>query len=284
MTLAFPSKPKGAALIIVLAFVVILSGIVVAYLARTTTDRQLANGSFNNVKADELAKSAIDLVVADFKQEIANGPTITSANVLPQRSPKPSVGSLPGIPNLIRRSVRSDGIPPPAVGSKASAVNSTVDVSANGRFVSLARLNTHYLIPKVNTGDTGTDPILGGFPAPNYWSPDWVIVTRNGPQAFPSWLNSLADSTPANGGYAIGRYAYAVYDEAGLLDMNAAGLPSPTPGVADIGRKGVIALADLTAMKITPTSQPSASALSKIVAWRNYASLPSTGVFPSSIL
>ncbi len=184
---------------------------------------------------------------------------------------------------MIRRSVRSDVIPFPAVSSKASAVNSTVDTSINARAVSLARWNNHYLIPKLNTGDDGTDPTLGGFPAPNYWAPDWVVVTRNGPKAFTSWSPDLADSIPTNDSYAIGRYAYVIYDEGGLLDMNAAGLPAPAPSVPDVGRKGVISLADLTAMKITPTSQPTASSISKIVAWRYFVSLPASGVFPASI-
>ena len=51
--------------------------------------------------------------------------------------------------------------------------------------------------------------------------------------------------------YAVGRYAYAVYDEGGLLDMNVAGYPTSTganPTVTDIGRKGVLAFADLTAL------------------------------------
>src|SRR5438045_3406215 len=64
---------EGAALVIVLAFVVLLTGLVVAYLSRTTTDRQVAHSSFNQANADEIALSATDLVVADLRQEIANG-------------------------------------------------------------------------------------------------------------------------------------------------------------------------------------------------------------------
>ncbi len=282
MNRLFSPNRRGAALIIVLAFVIILGGIVVGYLSRTITNRQLAHGGFNDVKADELARSALDLVVADLKQEIAAGTPIDNSNILPQRSPMPAVGVLPDIPNLIRRSVRSDSIPAPAVSSHASAVNSTADASANGRSVSLARWNAHYMVPKANTGNSGPDPITGGFSAPNYWAPDWVLVTRNGPQSFTEWNASLADPSPANTTYAIGRFAYAVYDEGGLLDMNVAGLPSPTPSVTDIGRKGVIALADLTGMKITPSgSTPSATTISKLVAWRNYATLQSSGTFPN---
>src|SRR5213593_22809 len=148
-----PARNKGAALIIVLAFVVLVTGVVLAYFSRATTDRQLAQSSFNDTSADLLARSALDIVVGDFKQEIANGSNPTSIGDLngnistiyvPSDATKmvPVCSPIPGpsraILNLIRRSVRSDTIPSPAVASRASAVNSTVDVSANGRSISLA--------------------------------------------------------------------------------------------------------------------------------------------------
>ena len=61
----------------------------------------------------------------------------------------------------------------------------------------------------------------------NFTPPDWVIVTRNGPVAFTTWNNTLGDASPNNTGFAVGRYAYAIYDEGGLLDMNVAGYPDP---------------------------------------------------------
>src|SRR5256714_10035342 len=116
---------KGAALMIVLALVVLLTGLSLAYFSRTTTDRQLAQSSYNDTSADLLARSALDIVVGDFKQEIVNGSTqqtvsgttiyvpTSAANVVPQRNiPTP-------IPNLIRISVNGDpGSVAPAVGSR----------------------------------------------------------------------------------------------------------------------------------------------------------------------
>src|SRR6266700_7031503 len=95
------ARNKGAALIIVLAFVVLLTGVVLAYFSRTTTDRQLAQSSFNDTDADLLARSALDIVVGDFKQELVDGsappPSGTSyylpnprRNVLPKRSGNPA--------------------------------------------------------------------------------------------------------------------------------------------------------------------------------------------------
>ena len=150
------SSNKAAALIIVLAFVVLLTGLSVAYLSRSTTDRQLAHTSFHDTDADLLARSALDIVIGDFKQEIKNGSSppgsgnvwipSSSANVVPMYNPTPTPGTTPAIPNLIRRSVRSeaalwpDSVSGPAVGSRASAVNSTTDVSANGRSVSTSSM------------------------------------------------------------------------------------------------------------------------------------------------
>ncbi len=294
------SSNKAAALIIVLAFVVLLTSLAVAYLSRATTDRQLAHTSFHDTDADLLARSALDIVVGDFKQEIQNGSTLVSgtfvplslANVVPMRSGNPAIPGLETtdfIPNLIRRSVRSDPILAPGVRSRASAVNSTTDLSANGRSVSLAKWNSHYLIPRANPSDTTGDstPISGvsGFTAP-----DWVIVTREGagpsPTPYSAWDPVLKDATAANTKYAVGRYAYAVYDEGGLLDINVAGYPTSTgaiPTATDVGRKGVLAFADLTALPTTPGNYVSTAAINNFMLFRNYATMGSTGTLGSDI-
>ena len=136
------SSKKAAALIIVLAFVVILGGLTVAYLSVATTDRQLAHSSFHDTAADLLARSALDIVIGDFKQEIVNGstattvsgstiyiPTIYTPNIVPARNGNPPFtgNEYPNdpIPNLIRRSVYAAVNPAPAiVPSRASAVSS----------------------------------------------------------------------------------------------------------------------------------------------------------------
>src|SRR6188508_2066597 len=105
------SSNKGAALIIALAFVVLLTGLTVAYLSRATTDRQLAHTSFHDTDADVLALGALDTVIGDFKQEIVKGSNLLivgqygptrNANMIPMRN------NAEPIPNLIRRSLRSE--------------------------------------------------------------------------------------------------------------------------------------------------------------------------------
>src|SRR6266436_4083710 len=140
---AICSRERAAALIIVLAFVVLLTGLVLAYFSRATSDRPVAHSSFHQSKVDQLAQSAMDNVIGDLRQEITNGsaspaPTFgptaspgpfslyvptTSSNILPVRSPVPAAGTTPAIPNFIRRSVSADAIPSPARASRASAVN-----------------------------------------------------------------------------------------------------------------------------------------------------------------
>ena len=70
------SRERGAALVIVLAFVVLLTGLAVAYLSRATSDRPVAHSSFNQSKADQLAASGMDLVIGGLRQEIT-GPAPT---------------------------------------------------------------------------------------------------------------------------------------------------------------------------------------------------------------
>src|SRR6266851_8752322 len=169
---ATSSRERAAALIIVLAFVVLLTGLVVAYLSRATSDRPVAHSSVNQSKADQVAASAMDLVIGALRQEITGpSPTPTppylplpNANMPPMRFGNPP-GSPDPIPNLVRRSVQGDGptganpIPSPGVPSLASSVNSTA-ASANGRSVTLARWNKHYLIPRpVGANPTDTTPI-----------------------------------------------------------------------------------------------------------------------------
>jgi hypothetical protein len=282
-------RERGAALIIVLMLVVLLAALVVAYLSRTTGDRKVSQSSFHQSKVDQVSASAMDLIVGGLRQEIT-GPAPTpappyvpanNANMLPVSfgNPDPT-----GIPNLIRRSVQGDAstIPSPAVASLASAVNSTTP-SANGRFITLARWNKHYLVPKLNTGDNKTDPVA------SFVAPDWVILTRGdsnnptttpgGPVAFSTWDSTLAD--PTNAHYAVGRCAYAIYDEGSLLDANVVGYPSGSTR-DQVGRKGAVAFADLTQLPYPITNSSSPYQVDTLVGWRNYGTTGPSNNFPNS--
>src|SRR5437773_2458696 len=192
---------RGAALIIVLAFVVLVTALAVTHFSRSTADRQLAQSSYNDTSADLLAHSALDIMVSDLKQEIATNQPVTTANLQPTPYGTPSPGQTP-IPNLIRRSVYGVGL--------TSNINSAPSPSATPRRgeITLARWNSHYLIPLLNPTDTGSTPVS------SFVAPDWVLVTGQGPNSAP----------PPN--EVIGRYAFAVYDEGGLIDVNLGGVPT----------------------------------------------------------
>ena len=170
------------------------------------------------------------------------------------------VGAPDPVPNLVRRSIRNDPIPPPGIASRASTVNSTTDTSRNGRFIGLARWNKHYLIPRIaSASPTDTTPVA------NFNAPDWVLVSDQGPTVLAAPSNAV-----------IGRYAFAIYDEGGLIDVNVAGFP-PTPNTttAQSGPKGLLSFVDLTVLGM------STSSVNDLVGWRNYASSQPGGTFGS---
>jgi len=266
---------QGAALVLVLCFAVLIAGLTVAFFSRVTTERQVSNASANTTKVELLADAAIDVIVDDLKQEITNNSTASGSgttaiyiptsgsNAMPARQSAITSGSLA---NLIRISSHRD------VSTRAANALST-GTSFNGRSVSLPRWNLHYLLPLKNSGTPGDST-----PDTSFTAPDWVILTRNGPATSPS-LNTL--SSASSTGYAIGRYAYAIYDEGGLLDVNAVGYPSTTTSTQS-GPKGGLAYADLT--QLTDASGNSLftkTQIDQIVGWRNYATTQPSGAFPN---
>ncbi len=280
---------SGAALIIVLAFVVLLSGLIIAYLSLSTTERQLANNSFTGAKADQLANSALDTVVGDLKQEIVNGSTALTGNAgnttnyVPLNAinivPSLSGGNPTSMANLVRISKYQDvtGTPTttaPLVGSRASNLASTT-TSANGRSVSVKRWNKHYLLPRV-TANVGS-ATFDSTPVATFIPPDWVFVTTQGPKDITGATSSTLNSV-------IGRYSYAIYDEGGTLNLNAAGYPASGVATSQTSGKGNIAYADLTQLTNGAPSVTSAQmtkVVNNLVGWRNYASAQPGGNFTS---
>jgi type II secretory pathway component PulK len=270
-------KNHGAALVVVLSVILLLTGLVVAYLSNALMQRRISSQSAGQAQADLLARSALSVIVGDLRREIVLGSDAdtnatpifylpkTAAAILPERSGNPP-GSPDPIPNLIRRSVRNDPI---SVPSRASAVNSADDVSMNGRSVCLSRWNAHYLVPKSDPINGASDPIA------EFKAPDWVLVTRSG-VAVKTDADVAAMRDPAAPDRAIGRYAYAIYDAGGLLDMNVAGYLSAFGlSTAQTSAKGSLAFAELNCLP----NFASEKSLNDICGWRNFATLQASGDF-----
>ena len=289
----------GAALIIVLAFIVLLTGVMVIFFTQALSYRTQGNSSFNDFKSTALAQSGLETVVGDLEQEIANGSTnysfgagtnyycpTNNAYAIPQRSGNPAVVSgVDPVPNLVRISVRSDSITWPGVASRASQ-DSTTNPAASGQYISMARWNKHYLIPR-ETSLVGTTTI-DTTPNPNDFNPpDWVYVTSVGPTNLGTGGSVITAGTPK----VIGRYAYAIYNEGGLLDANVVGVPSnmatnstpdPNPATGQLvwgsGLKGSEAFADLTVTNaVTQAPMFTQAQINQIVGWRNNATAQPTG-------
>ncbi len=257
-----PIGRRGAALIIVLAFVVLISVIVTAVFSRTTAQRQVSHSSSKQTVVDELARSALAIVVSSLRQEIVTSSTtetigdytlyipMSAADMLPQRN-----GSWPEIPNLVRISSQTK-VNPPGVDLALASKASSATASANGRSISKVRWNRHVLVPRKNASKTISADIT---PVDSFPAPQWVYVTDRGPEVLTAPTSK-----------ATGRYAYAVYHEGGLLDMNVAGYP-PLVNNTQTAEKGVLAFADLTCIGL------SGSMVNTIVGWRNYVTAGASG-------
>ncbi|HEY0257090.1 MAG TPA: hypothetical protein VGC39_06585, partial [Candidatus Methylacidiphilales bacterium] len=310
---------KGSALVIVLFFVILLSVVTIAFLSRSLTAVKVSANSANETRAGILASSASDIIIGDLKQEIiagstpgagsiANWPVYTpnsGQTMTPFQNGVPTPRTL--IPNLVSRSVSPANItdanpfvsysgaytnaPPNRAASDPSAATSTYSASKvnsstpslNGRYISPALWNSHYLIPRDPSVDSPGSTSTDSTPISSFVPPDWVVVTRGGANSvtWTSGAGGLNDTTLTNTNCAVGRYAYAIYNEGGLLDMNAAGYPADpsNPGAANSNglslaqssRKGSIALADLTQLT-AGTVTMTQSQINNFVGWRNYAS------------
>jgi hypothetical protein len=232
---------SGAAFLLILVLAALLSAGVVAFFF--FSNRHLAVGT--SPEAASMALLARSQIIGNFRAEMAagsaspwdfakrefvpvEGPAGT-LNLLFPATPRAAVPARSGRlapPNLIKWSTRdapfygerapgtlpvtypsSSRFPPAAPASPVS----TLDRSANGKVVALKRWNATWLLPKRTP--SSTDPTPVGLPIP-----DWVCLTARGEQR-----NSLRTQGTDP---IVGRYAYLVFDEGGLLDASVAGFDS----------------------------------------------------------
>ncbi len=280
------SHRRGVALILVLSFVVLATTLIVAFFSRSILHRQVASTSGSQTRVDILAQSALEIVIGDLKQEIAAGSTantvggITIYTPISNRTVAPYDGDINRTlqPNLLKTSAFSKAVfsgTPYASGSTATirASNAlTTGTSANQRFISLGRWNAPLLLSSTGSLFTPT----------NFTAPHWIIVTRGnvgihstGPVISGTTFlgrntgdtgpadKGIHNPAPSNTDYAIGRFAYTVYDEGGLLDVNVAG---NRLGATDNDRRGRLHQADLSVIPGFTTTGPT-----DLLSWRTAA-------------
>ena len=349
-------------MVLVLCFVVLITGLVVALLSRSNSSGLISNASANFTRTDIYGQGAINQVIGDLRQEIADGsvtpPTagytdanghatylyrpVAATNAAPALVGPSSYGSPNSatsvwnatFPNLVKESLYNVPFYTYTSGSAANIPNRAAPVSTstsgidpnaisglsrNERYVSLAEWNKALLLPKnsatIVTGAGGSattlsenSPILDTTPNTAFVAPDWILTAADGTNPTAKTLDMSADLTKSNVNpqstkYIIGRYAYTIYNEGGLLDANVAGSPavaSPTTlfkatgGAANstftqaaiLSRKGPAAFADLTQLpgiakvtNITPQK-----VVDQLVGWRNYATAQPANTFPGYTL
>ncbi len=243
----------------ILVLAALLSATVVAFLSLSSKRLALGSSDEAGKQAAALALLAQTQLVGNFKNEMLAGfahpldptrPEFLSVagpagpiNLLYPASAWAAVPTRiekPAPPNLVKWSTREahfykESVPgshpwrsrflpaPPA-----SPV-STLERSANGKFIPLKRWNATWLLPK--RSQSSTDPTPVAFPVP-----DWICLNARGEQR-----NSLLTQ---RGDPIVGRYAYLVFDEGGLLDACVAGFDSRLdPAV--VAAKGSARQADL---------------------------------------
>lgn len=263
------NRTSGFALVIVLALLVLVTALVVAFFSRATSEASVAHASTSTAASTELARAALETITDDLRAEIASS-SVNLGNatvpvfrpITPQQAVPARVGTADDLPNLVKRSARTLRFAGGNGTARASDISTTTP-ALGGRRLSAERWNAPRLLATTANLTAPPTPTSGSFIAP-----DWIYLTRNGtnPATF-SDANRVRGTDPV-----IGRFAYVIYDEGGLLDVNHAGFP---PGLAatEIAKKGFLALADLTAIGLSDAQ------IRTLVNWRNANSAQSPEAF-----
>lgn len=255
---------RSSALVITLACLTIVTIMLIAYISVVSRDRDASANYAQALRAEQIGLGGLDQVIAQLQAEIIDPylstPNGSSPNIIYIPTANTNAVTQRIVPfsdnyaTLLKISTNSapffiskDGIGASSLASPSISTN----ISLNGRSVSIAGWNAPMMATSTN-----------GFPAP-----DWIIVTRKGPQAFSAYTSLLANAALTNSTYAVGRYAYAVYDTSGLIDINVAGNPSTSTTT----NSGVLPFSDLTQL----TNAVTQTDVDNLVRWRNASSYSS---------
>jgi hypothetical protein len=263
------TSPPGVALVITILMVALLALLIVGFLGIASSHRQQAEHDLGGRQADAVVQMADLLTRKDLLLEMKSSSTtmdmqpdgsrlfdvtdakgMVSARVL--RSSRVSGNA--GFANLWKQSAYGlafDG----KSGSRRASEVSTASANAEGKSIAPLRwMAPQFISP---TEQLSADDV-----------PHWIYLARDGstPNVFSPQLKTKRGSDgEAEPRYVIGRYAYQIYQTAGLLDVNIAGYGA-SANLADVSTKGSLLWADLSVLPgATPTLQSMAD-------WRNGSS------------
>jgi hypothetical protein len=265
---------SGFAIVIVLGAIVLLVGVALAFFSNSLLQKQISQSSASQVKTEMLGKAAVENILSDLQAEItaSSNPPVTAGKAT-LYFPSTPAGMVPalagssgsnGLENLVKRSSGFHPFYPKGI-NRASQVPTTTE-SLGGRAISAARWNKPLLLPATSVADP-TPPQSAGFEVPH-----WIYVARDGsnPAAWSDGVRTSKNETTT----VVGRYAFTIYDEGGLLDVNAAG--SPTDLLPSLkARKSSLAYADLAGLFVNMGfgSSRADQIVDALVKWRNEATI-----------
>lgn len=233
-----PTRRRGGfALVITLGAIVLITILVVAFVAQSKVTRQISASQVAQIKAETVAQTALSTLLGDLREEIREGSILQETNGIVAFVPvtnsaiRPALSAGEGLANLVKRSAYQTNFF--GTNGPSRAINASSGTASRNRSgISPARWNAPRLLSSTN-----------------FTVPDWCLVLRGGvPDLSTSPLpamSELQETSPAGISGVIGRFAWMIYDEGGLLDINVAG---NNLGPAENARRGRLHAADLSAI------------------------------------
>lgn len=251
------ARRQGVALVITLGAVVLLTVLILAFFSQAQFNRQIAASGASQVKTDIFARSAMEIILGEIREEIRGGSDVLNGGTpLEPLIFQPKTAQDTGLRKTGAADEDSTGM---TTIRKVSASGQPLNASLGGRLlgsaVSTAAESQNHRKWTTSKWYTGSGaPSLGAARLP-----DWVLVARDNGIVVDPPVQEAAN--PASPNYVIGRFAYVVYDAGGLLDANLAGHSSTL--TASTAWKTSPAAASLDALGLSQET------IDDFVAWRN---------------
>lgn len=266
-----PQNRSGVALIIVVAFLVLLTALVVALLTSALSALEQERGVTERMKVNTAARGVIDLIVADLRGEIrANSIEDNTGEITLYLPEEDQQGRYPSMVPSLRR---NDG---------------TTEIDPNDDYASLIKQSgstlfdsstVEPLIPEGSAIPTDVPSKNGRIVSPRRWAKPLLIKNVDSSSAFleentlPKWVYMTDQGLHDSGALSrneriVSRFAFNIYNTGGLLDANVAGFDENQFG-SEAPYKGSQLWADLTAIN----DGQAFPAVDRFVGWRDKATL-----------